>query len=115
MISQCVQTVGTSSVIIRSHQNFLTEKRPIELKKCRYASQKAKKNSALHHSSKQLENSNNAYRCSEDGKISSILANHVTNEGEGGGGVFVAWSIRLLTMTLKWLSLAPQNLVTISF
>ena len=33
----------------------------------------------------------------------------------GGGGGFLARTIRLLTITLKWLCLAPPNLVTFSF
>ena len=33
----------------------------------------------------------------------------------GGGGGGLAWTIRLLTITLKCLNLAPQKLVTFSF
>ena len=43
-----------------------------------------------------------------------IIINPITLRGGGGGGG-LAWTIRLLTITLKRLYLAPPNLVNFSF
>ena len=41
--------------------------------------------------------------------------NHRVIEPTGGGGGLLAGTIRLLTITLKWLYQAPPNLVTFCF